>query len=295
MQPCVRHSEVRAQFHCDACKRYLCAQCAEESHALFICAFCGERALPLGGGAEQTPTQRRQAAQVAKPYSFKDALTYPIRDSAGYFTMVGMVIILALAALAGACFTGIIFRAILSLAIAGMQFKIVRKTMDGDYGVPYWTDWDYGELLLDWLAWMVVGALQWGLIVLVALDRGLFDILFSEPSLLFWLVVAGCGWVGTALALMAMGAAANYGRWNVFALPHHVVAFKRAAGDAVATTNLVFGLTALVPIVKLLVSPLPLVGTILGIAIGAYWTLVLPHLCGLLFGRNAEDMDAVYM
>ena len=42
-------------------------------------------------------------------------------------------------------------------------------------------------------------------------------------------------------------------------------------------------------------AALPLAGTVFGIAFGAYWTLVLPHLCGLLFGRNAEDMDAVYM
>jgi len=295
MNPCARHSEVPAQFHCDSCSRYLCPQCAPESHALFICAICGERALPLGASAEQTPTQRKQAVELARPYTLKDALTYPIRDTAGRFTLAGMVVLLALAAIAGTCFTGFIIQIILSLAIAGMQFKIARKTMDGDYEVPYWTDWDYQELFLDWLTWMAVIVMQWGLVIVVALDYGILNVLMSEPSLLFWLVMALCGWLGTALALMAMGAAANYGRWHVFGLPHHFVAFKRAGGDAVAITNLVFGLTALIPVVQIVVSPIPLAGTILGVALGSYWTLVLPHLCGLLFGRNAEDMDAVYM
>jgi hypothetical protein len=176
-----------------------------------------------------------------------------------------------------------------------MQFKIVRKTMDGDYEVPYWTDWDFGELLADWLAWLAVFVWQWGLAVLVAWDYGLLNVFLSEPSLIFWLTIVLSVWVGTALAVMAMGAAANYGRWNVFAVPQHVVAYRRAGGDAVATTNVIFGLGAVIPVAQAMASAVPLAGTILGIAFGAYWSLVLPHLCGLLFGRNAEDMDAVYM
>jgi len=293
--PCARHSEVPAAFHCDGCGRYLCPRCAEESHALFLCGVCGERALPLGAEAEQTPTRRKRKATVSRPYTYKDALSYPLRDTAGRVTLAGLVGLLTLAAFTRGCFFGLAIQIILTLAIAGMQFKVARKTMDGDYEVPYWTDWEFGELLLDWFAWLAVMVLQWGLIVAVALDYGLTSVLLEEPNLLFWLLVALCGWVGTALSLMGMGAAANYGRWHVFALPHHFVAFRRAAGDAVATTNLVYGGAAVIPVVQVLVSPIPLVGTIFGIALGAYWSLVLPHLCGLLFGRNAEDMDAVYM
>ncbi len=295
MRTCSQHSQVPAQFHCEGCNRDLCSQCIEESHALFICRLCGERAVAVGARPEQTPTQRRRAAATSRPYSLKEALTYPFRDTSGRFTLIGLVLLLFVAALAGACLVGTAIRIVLTLAIAGLQFKIVRTTMNGDYEVPNWTDWEIGELFLDWLAWMGVVALQWGLVVLVAWDYGLFRLILSEPSLLFWMMIALCGWLGTALSLMGLGAAANYGRWHVVAIPHHLLAFKRSGGDAVAITNLVFAAGALIPIAQMLVSPLPLVGTLFGTAAAAYWTLVLPHLCGLLFGRHDEDMDAIYM
>lgn len=294
MHTCSQHSQVPAQFHCDTCGRYLCTECTEQSHALFICRHCGERAMPIGAPETQTPVQREKKQAHLRPYSLTDALTYPFRDAGGIFTLVGVVVLLLISSIADVCLFGFAIRVVLSLALAGLQFKIARTTMNGDYDVPHWTDWDFGELFLDWLAWMGVLVLQWGLVLAVVWEAGLFTIILSEPSPILWLAIAIAGWVGTALSIMGLGAAANYSRWHVVAIPHHVIAYKRCGGDAVAVTNLVYAAGAAIPIANLLAAPLPLVGTLFNITLGAYWALVLPHLSGLLFGRNEEDMDAIY-
>jgi len=120
-------------------------------------------------------------------------------------------------------------------------------------------------------------------------------VLAREPSPWFWFACAVCWWLGSGLAIVALGAAAHIGRLRVFSLSGHLETFVAAGADAVMVTNLVFGVGGLVLVMRIwLVHSIPWLGGLLSGLLAAYWILTQPHLAGVLFRRHRRRIEAIY-
>jgi len=95
-----------------------------------------------------------------------------------------------------------------------------------------------GGMLMDFVTWIAIHLLQFAplLVLFWAVDEAS---LLAKPNLPFWIAVALALWVGSALGVMAFGAAGSAGRLRALALHLHVRGFFRAGGDAVKATNAV--------------------------------------------------------
>ena len=292
---CSTHADRPANYRCESCERLLCENCVEAGHALLFCCHCRERALPLAGAVRPTgPSDRRRRQAVARPYSLADALTYPFRRSGALMfaaTLVSMVVVgwigrwgIGLMPLA----LGLGFWSLL----VGLQFKIVRQTAEGDDEVPDWPDYlDWGERLPDLLSYMFVSLLQVApaaIYLLVNRERLL------APSAAFW---GGCAlllWLGTAGSTMAFGAAGAHGPGEALRVDRHLRGFLAGGADAVWTVNAVFGIGALVFLLRAALDDVPIAGAAVGGVLGAYWTFVSAHLIGLLFRRRHDALATIY-
>lgn len=298
---CAAHPAAAARFQCDGCQQLLCDQCIEESHRLLLCRLCGERALPLAANAPATVQERRQTQRppsAAGPYGIGQALLYPFRGSGP---------LLFLAALLSAGFVSFVVRfgfgclplvlwvGWLSLLI-GIQFKIVASTARWENELPDWPEYfSFGERLVEILTFVAIALLNYGPVVAYFALFGLQGLVTSEPSVAFWLGAAAALWLGTALSVMAWGAAAVHWRRSALRLDQHVRALLAAGGDGLKTVNITFVLFGAVIMLKAaLGSQIPLLGAALAGIVGLYWAFVAPHLVGLLFRRRRAELHAIY-
>jgi hypothetical protein len=303
---CAAHPESAAQFRCDGCAELLCSACIEESHRLLLCRRCGERALPLEEGAAATaPRRREQVAAAAKAsYGIREALLYPLR---------GGGLLMFLVALAVQAFVSVVTflnrysfsirgQAMgISLAVAwlallvGIQFRIVETTALGDDEMPDWPEYlSFGERLAEISAYLGIALLQWGPLLLVVLLRGRAA-LAADAGTAFWIAAAAALWLGTALAVMAWGAAGVHWRRKALRVDQHVRALLATGGDGLRTVNVTFLLFALVVLARAgLGGRVAFAGIALAGALGIYWTFLAPHLAGVLFRRHARALDAIY-
>ena len=293
---CAAHPQAAAAYRCDGCGRLLCEPCITRSHALLLCAHCGERALPLLAEQPATARELRRHEAITRPYSLKQAFFYPFRGMGLYLfvaTLVSMAFVEFLLRFGFGCWKVVLALGLWSLLI-GLQFKIVRSTAEGDDELPDWPDYaDLWERVPDVAAYLVIVALQAGpaaLWLVLGRDR----LLSLEPSVPFWAGVALLAWIGAAMALMAWGAAAVFSRSDVLRLDLHVRGFLAAGADAVTIANLLFGLGALLFVLRVLFAGVPFVGAAVGGVLGAYWTFTSAHLAGVLFRRHTRRLEALY-
>ncbi|MCP4658809.1 MAG: hypothetical protein GY856_25640 [bacterium] len=291
---CAQHPQVAAIYRCAGCSRHLCEQCIEESHALLLCRLCGEQALPLAGDHPATTKALRKERALTAPYSFREALLYPFRGTGLYLYLAALAFLTVLWFLRFLIVFGLfimIFNAVFWLLVVGLQFRIVRSTAEGDNELPDWPDFtQIGGLLLDLLTWTGIHLMLLGLLTVYFMVG-----LALEPNYLFSLGLAVCLWLGTALAVMAYGAAGNFTRLKVLSFHNHVRGFLAAGSDAVVATNMVFGVGAVTLVLRLILElTIPLLGGALSCAIEIYWLFTLPHLSGLVFRRHSETMERFY-
>jgi hypothetical protein len=297
-ETCVQHPDVPALYGCDGCGKRLCGDCIEESHALFLCRLCGERALPL---QEDRPASVKELAKERKltgPYSLKDALSYPFRGTGLSLFLAVLFCTMVIWVLRILIFTGLVaglLNFVLWLMIVGLQFKIVRSTSDGDDELPDWPDFfDFGSLIQDVATWLVI----YGVVIVAVAYYAAAGLIGSygnlEPRFDFWLGFAVVLWLGTAFAVMAYGAAGTYSRIRVLFVHRHVQGFLAAGADAVHVTNLAFGLGAAIFMIQPVLARVPLLGSALASVVGTYWVFLLPHLAGLVFRRHNKRMDQLY-
>lgn len=303
---CVSHPEAVARFQCDGCGKTLCDECIEESHRLLLCRLCGERALPLAADAPATTTERRQAAipVAAGPYGLGKALLYPFRGSGLMLFIVslataGLVTFLVKYSIFG-CGATVLWIGWLSLLI-GIQFKIVASTAKWENELPDWPEYfSFGERLVEILTYLVIALLNWGPVTVFVIAHGVKrlanpdHLLADPPSVGFWVGVAALVWLGTALSVMAWGGAALHWRRSALRVDHHLKALFATGGDGIKTVNLTFLLVGLVVVSRALTRSVPLLGAVLGLAVGIYWNFLAPHLVGLLFRRHASALHAIY-
>lgn len=295
---CAQHPETPAGFKCDSCERLLCSECTKEGHALFFCQVCGERAVPIGEAPASTPKEVKRQVTLTQPYSFQEALAYPFRGM-GLFVTLGAPFVLLFVEFIGNFGIGcmaLIFFLMFWAMLVGLQFKIVRSTADGDNELPDWPDFmDFGERFLDLLAYVMIFLLTVAPVGIYLAIFGFSQLLTMDPSLLFWMGFACCLWVGTALGVMAYGAAGIYDRIDVVRLPNHFVAFRAMGAEAVRVTNLIFGLQVATFVIRAVLKGVsPILGSVVSGLIFLYLFLVGPHLMGLLFRRNRETAEEIY-
>jgi hypothetical protein len=290
---CASHPEVAAAFRCDGCQRTLCAECADQSHALFLCRLCGERALPLDAARAADVREHRKQEAIERPYPLRDAFVYAFRGLGKYLyaaTLVTMAFISFAVQYGFGCLTQIV-ALILALAfwslMVGLQFKIVRTTADGDNELPDWPEYfAWSERFRDLAVYLWVAFLQFGPLAVFILLFGGDGIATMDPNPLFWIAVAATGWFGAGISLFGFAAAALAGGGAALRIDRHVSGFFAARGDALAVTNLVFGLGVLTFLARAGLRQVPLVGAAIGGALGAYWIFTSAHLVGLLVRRR---------
>ncbi|MCH9651018.1 MAG: B-box zinc finger protein [Deltaproteobacteria bacterium] len=300
---CSEHPDAKAPFRCESCQRLLCDACIDEGHALQLCSHCGERALPVSGAPPTSLREQRKQQVLDRPYSLKEAFLYPFRGLGAYVFVAALLSFgLANFVLMYSIFfiLTLVFYIFFLAFMASFQFKIVRTSADGDDELPDWPDFsDLWERLSDLLAVVAIWLLRYSLVFVLVLAVGLerlLEVAMRPHQIWFWAALAICLWLGSALSVMAKGAAGTYDRIDLIQLHLHYKGFRGAGADAVTTTNLVFGVEALLLILSAVLSQgIPVLGSLIAGVLSVYWFLTGPHLIGVLFRRHRRLMDDLYI
>lgn len=294
---CAQHPDRAAAYRCDGCARPLCEECVSESHALFLCRLCGERALPLDPERAATPRERRRDEALARPYPLAAAFGYAFRGTGKYLygaTLLSMAFVGFVVRYGITCFAALFGLAFWALVV-GLQFKIVRTTAEGDVELPDWPEYfSWGERLRDLALYLWVVAVQFAPLAAHLVLFGAAGLVRREPSFPFWLAAAALGWLGCGLAVFAFAAAALEGGGAALRLDRHARGLFAARGDALAVTNLTFGLGSAAFLARSALEAIPLVGAAISGALGAYWIFTGAHLVGLLARRRRALFEELY-
>lgn len=296
--PCEQHPETAAVYACDGCGRRLCDQCINAGHALLFCKVCGERAIPLAGPAPaaRSTAERKRRAAINPNYRLSQAFAYPFRGMGKYLFFAALVFQGGVEILVRFGFN--LFRFALAFGfwslLVGLQLKIARSTSQGEDELPDWPDYfSLGERFFDILVFLILQVWRFAPVGLY-LYFGRSLIFNKEPNLLFWLVAAVLGWIGTAASTMALGAVGRFDPDQSLRIDLHVRAFRACGGDAVTIVNLIFALDLAVWLARLGLASIPIAGTVIAGILGSYALFVSAHLSGLLFRRNAAVVEEIY-
>ena len=144
------------------------------------------------------------------------------------------------------------------------------------------------------LTWLVIAGLQWGPAFAVLYLGGFDELMTDDPSLPMWLACAVGLWLGTALSVMAWGAAGVHWRRMALRLDLHLRGLFATGADALLVTNLTFALLGLFYLLRAGLASVPFVGAAIAGTLGLYWAFILPHFVGLLFRKHAEKLHEIY-
>lgn len=297
-QACSTHADRVAIYHCDGCDRTLCPDCVQQSHVLFLCRLCGERALPIGGVAPATVKEHAKRQKLSRAYSLPQAFLYPFRGLGLYLflaTLVTMAFVEFVGRFGLGCLAIFVVLGFWSLMV-GIQFKIVDATARGDDELPDWPDYlSIGERIPDILAYVGIVLLQFGPLVAYFFLAGPERLFTERPNLAYWIGFAVFGWLGAAIAIVALGAAGRFGPGAAVRIDLHFKAFVASGRDALVIADLVFVLGVIVWLARVtLTAAVPLAGAAVAGTLGAYWIFTSAHLAGLLVRRNSDAFEALY-
>lgn len=296
---CAEHPLKPPAYRCDGCERLLCEECVQTGHRLLFCRHCGERALPLEG---DTPANTRDVAQHlmrTAPYSLREAFGYPLRGLGGYvfwgtFALLGSFMVLEVAA----PFVSLLVlapRLLIALLTPSFLIAIVRSTAEGNNELPDWPDWFDGERSRELLSAIAIG----GYLVLPAMGLvsiagcGVDDLLGGNLGC--WVLIA----LGLALGLLiwvpAFAAIAAFGAGLLSVrLDLHARALQATFPETVRVAAITLGLALAGEALGLVLSAVPLLGSLANLWIGLYALMVGTHLIGLLLRKHEADLEPIY-
>ncbi len=292
---CETHPETTATFQCEACKKYLCPECAQEGHRLFFCSLCGERALPLDAEAPNTTIEHQRATKRSSAYSFQDALLYPFRGLGGYvyWSYVALLVIGRIPIIGCIVF---VVQILILLTLPGLLFSIVRSSAEGETELPDWPEWmDFGERFFEWfgaiLAFLVALVPAVAAVLILRCDAQEFLDGVARCSL----ALGGGLILGAAIWIPAFGAVAvTFSPWWALRIDLHIKALLEVGSDAWKVFGLLATLVTARVLVSMTFSQIPVLGSIIEIAIGAYTLFLGAHLIGILFRRHADTLETIY-
>lgn len=295
--PCSEHTDRAAEFRCEGCHRALCSACVEESHRLWICRHCRERALPIGAAATVTPGSRARERRLDRPESVATALGYVFRGH-GALTLPAYVLFLTAGALLPFPLS-LAPIAIAGLILPGFLLEIVRATVEGDDELPDWPDFSApGARALEWLQAGAVVAVS----ILPALllrrlagcDVESFLVADRASCALAWALGAA---IGYGLAMFGFGAVGAFrSGWLAPRLDLHLEALLSGTrGDGPLVLVLIALLLGLAAATARLLGGIPLLGLAVLHASTGYALFTAAHLAGVLFRRHRESLARIYL
>jgi hypothetical protein len=247
-----------------------------------------------------TPELQRQTRR-ATPYTLAEALLYPFRGLGSYLFW-GYVILLSLfqvlAVLPGVGCLIFVFELMILFILPGLLFAVVRTTAEGDNELPDWPDWSMvGERLHEWLgAVLVFMVAAVPIVAALLLSRCGPAGFLGESTLQCALALTVGVLLAAAVWVPAFGAVGTYSMASLaLRLDRHVRALVELGSEALKTLGLLVALQVLRQITALALAPVPLLGTVLQIAIATYALFAGAHLVGLLFRRHAAQMESIYL
>jgi hypothetical protein len=293
---CAEHADRAASFHCEGCGRVLCEACVEQSHRLWICRHCRERALPIGGGEDATPASRARAARLERPASIAGALAYVFRG--GGMTLAGYVVFLTAADLLPGL-GRLLPPLLVAILLPGFLLEIVRRSAEGDDTMPDWPDpTDFAARASDWLKSITVVAVS--LLPYFALRRfagcDVESFLITDPE-----ACAGARGAGIllafALALFGFGAVGTWeSGWLALRLDLHLEALLSGTrGQALLVLPPIAALLGASLLIARAVGGVPLVGSAIVHSAGGYALFTTAHLAGVLFRVHRERLERIYL
>ena len=295
---CALHPGAAAAYRCEGCDKLLCASCVKQSHALLLCAACGERALPLADTHGATVREVKAHEAVAKPYALREAFQYPFRGLGKYMfgaTLITMAFVNFVLIVGLGCLPLVLSAFFASLLIA-LQFKIADTSARGETELPDWPEYlDVWDRVIDVLTYGFLLFVQYApLVAYFFLFGGVDQVFTTEPNFVFYLGFAVFAWAGAAFWVVAFGAAGHYGRDASLRLDLHLKALGSTARDGLMFANIVFPLGVVTVVARVLLEAVPVAGAAVGGVLWAYWAFVSAHLAGLIVRRNRRSFDAIY-
>lgn len=293
---CAEHADRAAAFRCDGCRRALCEACVEQSHRLWFCRHCRERALPIEGGEGATPASRARAQRLERPASIAGALGYVFRG--GGMTLAGYVVFLTAADLLPGL-GRLLPPLLIAILLPGFLLEIVRRSAEGDDTMPEWPDpTDFAARASDWMrsiAVIVVSLLPYfALRRLAGCDVESF--LITDPGTCA--VARGVGLLlAFALALFGFGAVGTWeSGWLALRLDLHLEALLTGTrGQALLVLPPIAALLGGAMLIARLAGGVPLVGSAIVHAAGGYALFTTAHLAGVLFRVHRDRLEIIYL
>ena len=295
--PCTTHPDRPAEFRCPSCKRRLCPECVETGHRLFFCRHCRERALPLDAEVPAATNAYARARRLDRPYGFTDALLYPFRGL-GRYLVPAWALTLTIAGLLGTI-PALLVHALIALLLPGLLFEIVRTTAEGDDELPDWPDYsEPGRRLGEILQFLFITLVTFVPVWVMTRVTGFSPLALLQGTAALGdvaLLLLSFG-VGLCLGVFAFGATgAHASGWLCFRVDLHLEALLSKAGpQGLATVGMALLLTATRILLGAILAPLPLLGSLINKALGAYALVLSAHFVGLLFRRHRETLDGIY-
>lgn len=294
--PCAEHADRAAEFRCDGCGRALCEACVEQSHRLWICRHCRERALPLDGDGTSTPASRARTERLRRPASIAGALGYVFRG--GGATLAGYVVFLTAADLLPGL-GRLLPPLLIAILLPGFLLEIVRRSAEGDETMPEWPDpTDFAARASDWLS--SIGVVVVSLLPYFALRRlagcDLESFLVADPEVCA--LARGAGLlIGLALALFGFGAVGTWGSgWLGLRIDLHLEALLAGTrGQALLVLPPIALLLGAAAMIARAVGGVPLLGSAIVHAAGGYALFTTAHLAGVLFRVHGERLEGIYL
>lgn len=303
---CATHSGRAATHRCEGCGKTLCSECVEEGHRLLFCRLCGEQAVPLEGQVPVTSRQRRHARiqASATSYSLADALAYPFRGLGAYvyWGYVGLLVVFMLVQFLVPIAGGLIIfipQAIVALLLPGFLFTIARSSAQGNDELPDWPSFDFFHNLWELILFALIGILCLipAYLLLTAFGCRPMAVLVGEASALPCITGIVLGFAfGVALWIPAFGATALFeSGWLLPRVDLHLRAALADLGEFTAMALVVGVLFVVSRLLPLVLSLFPLVGDVLGVAVGVYGLFTGAHLAGVYFRRNYGEIESIYL
>lgn len=293
---CAEHADRAAAFRCEGCGRALCEACVEQSHRLWFCRHCRERALLLDGGETATPASRARGERLRRPASIAGALGYVFRG--GGMTLAGYVVFLTAADLLPGL-GRLLPPLLLAILLPGFLLEIVRRSAEGDDTMPDWPDpTDFAARASDWLKSIAVVAVS--LLPYFALRRiagcDVESFLITDPDACAVARAAGL-LLAFSLAPFGFGAVGTWeSGWLALRLDLHLEALLTGTrGQALLVLPPIAALLGIAMLIAQVAGGVPLVGSAIVHAAGGYALFTTAHLAGVLFRVHRDRLERIYL